>query len=401
VTMAGFPPPPAQRWQPADWQLGPTNRWSFSHLREVVRTARVAARPGPPSSFDIDHPLELTLPITLPGGRSSPLHDILEHTYTDGLLVLHRGRPVIEHYPALLTSTDTHALLSVSKSVIGCLVGILIDQGVIAENANVTAYIPEFVGGGYDGATVRQLLDMRSGIKYSEHYEEPDAEIAMMGQVVDWSPRVHPALPTSLYDYLTLLVAAGGHGGPFNYRSSETDALGWVCERATGRPMPHLLSELIWQPLGAEQDADVAVDRAGTVIHDGGIAATLRDLGRFGQMLHDGGRVGDVQVVPESWIQDTYRGGADSRAAFAATGTDTRMPGGMYRNQFWLPYPPERSVLMCMGIYGQLVYVDPARAYVAVKLSSWPMAQQPELLGDTIVAIDAIGDHLAARPEQS
>jgi CubicO group peptidase (beta-lactamase class C family) len=127
----------------------------------------------------------------------------------------------------------------------------------------------------------------------------------------------------------------------------------------------------------------------------------LRDLGRFGQMLHDGARVGDVQVVPESWIQDTYRGGADSRAAFAATGTDTRMPGGMYRNQFWLPYPPERSVLMCMGIYGQLVYVDPARAYVAVKLSSWPMAQQPELLGDTIVAIDAIGDHLAARPEQS
>ena len=394
--MTGFPPPPADRWAPESWQFGPTNRWSFSHLRLIVRTARVAGPSGPPRPFEKGEAVDLTLPITFPDGRTSTLHDILDQTYTDGLLVLHRGRSVIEEYPAQLAPTDTHALLSVSKSLIGCLVGILLAQGIIDETSNITSYIPEFVGRGYDGATVRHLLDMRSGIKYSEHYEEPDAEITMVGQVVDWAPRVYPDLPTSLYDYLTLLVAAGAHGGPFNYRSCETDVLGWICERAAGRPMPLLLSELIWQPLGAEQDADAAVDRAGTVIHDGGIAATLRDLARFGQMLLDGGRVGDVQVVPESWIQDTYRGGTDSRAAFASTSTDARMPGGMYRNQFWLPYPPQRSVLMCMGIYGQMVYIDPSRNYVAVKLSSWPTAQNPELLGETLTAMDALGDHLAA-----
>jgi CubicO group peptidase (beta-lactamase class C family) len=366
-------------------------------LREVVRTARIAAPTGSPRPLATGAPIELTVPITLPGGRVSPLWEVLGQGFTDGLLVLHRGRVVLEHYPAGLTATDTHALLSVSKSLIGTVAGILLGQGVIDETSVITTYIPEFAGRGYDGATVRHLLDMRSGIKYSEHYEEPDAEITVMGQVVDWTPRIFPDLPTSIYDYLTLLVAVGAHGGPFNYRSCETDALGWVCERATGRPMNELISTLIWQPMGAEQDADAAVDRAGTVIHDGGIAATLRDLGRFGQMLLDGGRVGEQQVVPSSFIEDTYRGGTDSRAAFASTATDTRMPGGMYRNQFWLPYPAERSVLMCMGIYGQMIYVDPARDYVAVKLSSWPAAQHPDLLGDALVTVDQLGDHLAAR----
>lgn len=392
-----FPTPVALRWAPDSWQLGPSNRWSFSHLREVVRTARIAAPAGPARPLVSGDPVELSLPITRADGRVSPLQDVLDEGFTDGLLVLHRGQVVLEHYPAGLTPTDTHALLSVSKSLVGTVAGILIGQGVIDETSVITTYIPEFAGRGYDGATVRHLLDMRSGIKYSEHYEEPDAEITVMGQVVDWTPRIFPDLPTSIYDYLTLLVPAGAHGGPFNYRSCETDALGWVCERASGQPMNQLISELIWQPMGAEQDADAAVDRAGTVIHDGGIAATLRDLGRFGQLLLDGGRVGDRQVVPEAFLADTYRGGTDSRAAFASTATDTRMPGGMYRNQFWLPYPAERSVLMCMGIYGQIIYVDPSRDYVAVKLSSWPVAQRPDLLGDTLLAVDQLGDHLAAR----
>lgn len=393
--MQGFPPPLAERWTPEGWQLGPTNRWTFSHLREVVRTARVPAAPGSARTFETGEPLDSAMTVTLPDGTVGTLDALLDLTFTDGLLVLHRGRIVMERYPAELTSADTHALLSVSKSLIGCVVGILMDQGVIEEQANITTYIPEFIGQGYDGATVRQLLDMRSGIKYSEHYEDPAAEITMVGQVVDWSPRLLVDLPTSLYDYLTLLIAAGAHGGPFHYRSCETDVLGWICERASGRRMPRLLSELIWQPIGAEQDADAAVDRAGTMIHDGGLAATLRDLGRLGQMLLNRGRVGDRQVVPESFIEDTYRGGSDSRAAFGSTSTDTRMPGGMYRNQFWLPYPADRQVLLCMGIYGQMIYIDPARDFVAVKLSSWPTAQQPELLGATLAAVDAIGAELA------
>ena len=101
-----------------------------------------------------------------------------------------------------------------------------------------------------------------------------------------------------MYEYLATLQANRPHGTAFEYRSCETDILGWVCERASGVRMPELLSTLIWSRIGAEQDMDAAVDPAGAVFHDGGLAATLRDLGRFGQMLLDGGAVGGEQVVP-------------------------------------------------------------------------------------------------------
>lgn len=201
--MTGFPPPPGERWAPGTWQLGPTNRWSFSHLRQVVRTARIPASTNPAPLPAGNAPLDLTVPVNLSDGNIHTLHHALERTYTDGMLVLHRGHIVLEHYPARLTPTATHALLSVSKSLIGCVVGILIDQCLLEKTSNVTTYLPELVGRGYDGATIRHLLDMRSGIKYSEHYEEPDAEINMVGQVVDWTPRTKPPpahLPVRLPD---------------------------------------------------------------------------------------------------------------------------------------------------------------------------------------------------------
>jgi CubicO group peptidase (beta-lactamase class C family) len=124
-------------------------------------------------------------------------------------------------------------------------------------------------------------------------------------------------------------------------------------------------------------------------MHDGGLAVTLRDLGRFGQLLLDDGRVGDQQVVPAWWLADSYTGDHDSRAAFAASENDQRMPGGMYRNQFWVPFP-DRDLLLCLGIHGQLVYVDLARRVVAAKLSSWPYPQDAGMLDATLAAIDTI-----------
>lgn len=140
---------------------------------------------------------------------------------------------------------------------------------------------------------------------------------------------------------------------------------------------------------------DAGVDAAGAVLHDGGLAACLRDLGRFGQMLADDGRVQgdgvveDRQVVPSWWIRDTAAGGPDSREAFAASPTDTRLPGGMYRNQFWVPYPDE-DVLLCLGIHGQMIYVDRARGVVAVKLSSWPYPQDAAMFLDTLTLMRSV-----------
>jgi CubicO group peptidase (beta-lactamase class C family) len=157
--------------------------------------------------------------------------------------------------------------------------------------------------------------------------------------------------------------------------------------------MPELLSSLIWSRIGAEQDMDAAVDPAGAVFHDGGLAATLRDLGRFGQLLLDGGRndTGE-QVIPQWWIADSLAGGADTREKFDASGNASWLPGGGYRNQFWLP--GGREVLLCLGIHGQMIWVEPARALVVVKLSSWPLPQDVGKLLDTVAAIDMIGFQL-------
>jgi CubicO group peptidase (beta-lactamase class C family) len=277
--------------------------------------------------------------------------------------------------------------MSVSKSLTSCVAAVLADRGRLDPDDPVSAYVPEVAAGGYAGATVRHLLDMRSGIRFNEDYLDPTSDVKVFDQVTGWAPNTGQ-VPTSTYDYLAALPAAREHGGRFEYRSCETDMLGWVCERAGGVRMPDLLSEVLWAPLGTEQDLDASVDRAGAVLHDGGFACTLRDLARFGRMVADHGRVGDRQVVPARWLDDAATGGPDSREAFAASG-DTRMPGGMYRSQFWVPYP-DRDVLMCLGIHGQMVYVDRSRRLVAVKLSSAPLPVDPDIYDDTIALIDQL-----------
>jgi CubicO group peptidase (beta-lactamase class C family) len=393
--MQGFPPPPDARVTLANWQLPPVNRWSFQHVREVVPTARVSRGDGPPAPFGtprLDGPGRDLAAVAVPrlDGTVTTVGEAMASSFTDGWLVLREGRLLAEDYPTGMPADRPHLLMSVTKSLVGCVAGILIDRGTLDPDATTTTYIPELAESGYDGATVRHLLDMRSGITFSEDYLDPKAEVRLLEQVVGWAPRSDPALPYAMYDFLALLPRGSKHGGPFAYRSCETDMLGWVCERASGSRMPDLMSTLLWSRLGVEQDADFAVDGAGAPFHDGGLSTTLRDLARFGQMLLEEGAAADgQQVVPASWIRDSYAGGPDSREAFAATVRETLMPGGMYRNQFWFPYP-DRDLLLCLGIHGQMVYVNPAARVVGVKLSSWETPQNAALLSTTIAAFDAI-----------
>jgi CubicO group peptidase (beta-lactamase class C family) len=160
-----------------------------------------------------------------------------------------------------------------------------------------------------------------------------------------------------------------------------------VCERAAGERMPELLSRILWSRF-AEDDMDAGVDRAGSVFHDGGLAASLRDAARFGELIRRGGVNNGDQIVPRAWIEDTLAGAPDSRDAFAASPTEKDLPGGMYRNQFWVPYA-DRRVLMCLGIHGQLIHIDFDRATVIAKLSSWPTPLDPALDANTLALADA------------
>jgi CubicO group peptidase (beta-lactamase class C family) len=379
----------------ANWRTAQFLRWSFQHSREFLPTARVARVGAVAELPQAPHPVT-DVCLADSNGAAMTVGSVIASTYTDGFLVLHNGRVIMEEYLGGMTPDTVHALMSVTKSLTGCVAAVLADQGILDLAAPLTAYVPELTASGYAGATVRHVLDMRSGVIFSEDYLDPLSEIRRLEQCIGWSPLTDASLPASIYDFVLTLRQGSPHGGPFAYRSCETDVLGWICERAAGARMPELMSDLLWSRLGAEHDADMSLDRAGVPVHDGGMSTSTRDLARFGQMLADGGRsVTGQQVLPAWWLRDTLTGDPGSRDAFAASPTDTRMPGGMYRNMFWVPYPGP-AVLLCLGIHGQMVYINTAANVVGVKLSSWPVPQDPAMLSPTLRAFDAVAGYLGS-----
>ena len=393
-STASRPPFPVtlDNWQTAE-QVG----WTFCHIAEIFPTAMISrgSQRAVPLSRHITPFADLSCRDA--DEESTTVGAIMKATETDGWMVVHDGKLVAEQYAGAMEADTLHLLMSVSKSVVGILVGALAGQGVLNVDEQVTTYVSELEHSGYRGATVRQLLDMRSGIAFSEDYLNPDAEVRVLEQAVGWAPRRSPDVPKTLRGFLLTLRQDSPHGGPFNYRSCETDVLGWVCEAAAGQRFHKLASELIWSRLGADFDANIGVDSEGTGMFDGSISAALCDLARFGIMIaQDGTSLSNHQVVPAAWIADTFAGGPDSREAFASSPSDTRMPGGMYRNQFWFPWP-DREVLLCLGIHGQMIFVDRTTGLVAVKVSSWPTPQDPWRLFSTLAAFDAINAELAPR----
>jgi CubicO group peptidase (beta-lactamase class C family) len=391
-STASRPPFPVtlDNWQTAD-QVG----WTFCHIAEIFPTASISR--GSQAAANL--PPRIT-PLTDIGcrdadGESTTVGAIMKATETDGWMVVHEGQLLAEQYAGALEPATLHLLMSVSKSIVGVLVGVLVGGGEINVDEQVTAYVPALEQSGYRGATVRHLLDMRSGIEFSEDYLDPDSGVRQLEQAVGWAPRRSPDVPPTLRGFLRTLRQAREHGGPYEYRSCETDVLGWVCEAAAGQRFPELAGELIWSRLGADFDANIGIDADGTGLFDGGISAALCDLARFGVMIaQEGTSMTDQQVVPGAWIEDSFVGGPDSREAFASSPDDTRMRGGMYRNQFWFPWP-DRLVLLCLGIHGQMIYVDRATGVVGVKLSSWPTPQDSWKLFSTLAAFDAISAEVA------
>jgi CubicO group peptidase (beta-lactamase class C family) len=392
--MTGFPPAPESQVTLANWQDPPFNRWAFKHLRElipshVIPAAPPGAAPLPASALPLGNP-----PLTRLDGSAATLDAVLAETFTDAFLVMHDGQVVAERYYDGMTAGTRHLLMSVSKSILGCVAGVLADRGLLDPGAPVTAYVPEAARSGYAGATIRDLLDMRTGVAFRETYTAPDAEVRVMERSMGWRP-MQPADPQGAYPYLLTLGSAGPHGGDFSYRSADSDMLGWACERASGIRTADLVSALVWQPIGAEADAEITCDPLGSAIPDGGISATARDLARFGQMLVDDGVARGQVVIPEAWLADVRSPEPGVRDAFARTDNEPVLPGGWYRSQFWVIPGPGGPVLVCLGIHGQLIYADRASRTVVVKMSTWPDAQNTAYLLDTLGACAAVADWMS------
>ncbi len=393
--MTGFPPSPELQVNVSNWQQPQNVRWAFRHMREIMPTQLISAGTGGPSPLPTTE-TELGNPVVVRvDGSSSTVEEIFAGTFTDAVMVLHEGEVVDERYFEGMTETTRHLVMSVSKSIVGCVAGVLVAQGRLDPQASVADYVPEVAGSGYRGTSVRDVLDMRTGVAFRETYTAVDSEVRIMERSVGWAPALAND-PRGAYAYLATIRSEGPHGDAFTYRSADTDMLGWVCERAAGERMADLISTLVWQPMGAEFDAEITCDPVGTAIHDGGISATLRDLARLAQMILGDGIVGGRQAIPAAWLADAFDPAPGVREAFAHTENEAMLPGGWYRNQFWFFRNDAGPILLCLGIHGQLIYVDRASHSVIVKLSSWPDAQNPEHLANTLRACGAIAAKLAA-----
>src|ERR1035438_4349140 len=313
--MRRMPPEPGPEVQGVpvtvrNWQDPPVNRWAYWHVAEILPVYRVSHGHGPARGLPAAprRPGDvLDTDVVRVDGSADTVGGVLADTFTDAYAVLQDGELVTEWYDGQGAPDRPHALMSVSKSLVGCVAAVLIDRGRLAADAQITDYVPELSGSGYAGATVRHVLDMTSGVRFTEEYANPHADIRRLDEWIGWRPDDSGDEPRGLYRFLATLPAEVPHGARFLYRSAESDVLGWVCERAAGQAMAWLLSELIWAPMGAGHDADLLHDGLGTAVHDGGLCATARDVARFGQLLLDGGVVPDEaggtrRAVPAAWL---------------------------------------------------------------------------------------------------
>jgi len=373
------------------WDLAPYHRWTFQHMREMTPTAQVWRGPGPAMALP-SAPQAIEAIAYDFDSRPRTIGGFIDQSWTDGFLVLHRGAVLCERYLNGMIPRRTHLSMSVAKSIVGMVTGILVGQSRIDTRAPVTHYLPELVDTAYRGATVQHLLDMTTGVTFDESYDTPGSHMQKLGVACGWGSKPAPGWPRTLWELvLTLTEQERRHGTHFRYRSIETDVLGFVLERATSTSLSNLVSRELWAPMGAEEDASFTVDLAGMALADGGFCATLRDYGRFAQLLLDGGRAGQRQIVPEAWIEETRTGrGGIFEGVYLGS-----LPRGAYHNKFWI-VDPDRGTYAARGIYGQFIYLDPEIGYAAVKLSTWPTPLSLEGSRETFAAFTAIGRALGA-----
>ena len=362
--MMGFPPPPERRVTLDNWQVHPFNRWSFLHTREVLATASIDPGPGPALVLPSDSCGVTDVEVDLQGSGRTTIGRFLDHSWTDGFLVLHAGTIVCEAYRNGMTAETRHLAMSVSKSITSLLIGILVGRGLIDLDGLVTLYVPELAATAYDGAPVQHLLDMEVACDWLEDYLSEGSDFWRLDVACGWAPPRKGAAGT-LLDLMRQFGRAGAHGERVQYLSPNADLLGLIAERVTGTRLPELLSGELWRPCGMELAGDLAVDRAGTAVADGGYCVALRDLARVGALVLQGGRVKQRQVVPGWWLEECRR--AHPRP-FHPTSFGADLPGASYHNQWWLI----DGRTFALGIHGQMIAVDDDAEMVVVFLSSSP-----------------------------
>ena len=397
--MQGFPPPDDKIVDISNWLAPPFNRWGFQHVNRVLHTTTVDRGDVPVwildrRSLDLD-----AVTYKDKKGETHTFREVLAASYTDALVILHRGDIVFEKYFNGQTPNTRHIMFSATKSLAGTVTAILAHDGLLNPEKLVAHYIPELKSSAFGDASVRTIMDMTTGIKYSEKYGDMNSEVVAHMVATNYRPvPVGYTREKALYPFLASLKKKGKHDHSFHYVSANTEVLGWLINRATGKAVSEVFSERIWSILGVEKDGYVINGRDGTESWGGGFNGTARDMARFGQMILQGGMAKGQQVVPSIVVEGFRNGGDKSAFAHSSEGQPGAvMEGWSYRDQWWVTHNKNRA-FTALGIYGQWIYVDPAAEMVIVKQSSYPSARGEIIDDDVTLALQAMGTYLRSLP---
>jgi len=331
---------------------------NFKRVKDIFRYSTV-----PKSTRPYTHPTAkqgIQLPETFQRLDSTlNTQAYLDHTRTDALLIVQNDSLRYEYYSNGFTAADHHISWSMSKSVISALFGIAISEGHIRSiEESVTDYLPEFAGTGYDGVRIKDVLQMSSGVGFNEDYGDFNSDINVMGRYF--------ALGMPMAKFAKRLKRERSPGTYNHYVSIDTQVLGMILVKATGRTITDYMAEKLWQPIGAEAEAYWIVDKTGMEFALGGLNVTARDYVKLGQLYLDSGRWQGKQVVPEAWVLASVT--PDAPHLMPGDRTNAGRKDG-YGYQWWIPSGAEDE-FNAQGIYTQFIYVDPDKDMVIVKLSS-------------------------------
>jgi CubicO group peptidase (beta-lactamase class C family) len=214
-------------------------------------------------------------------------------------------------------------------------------------------------------------------IDFGEDYLATSGKFIDYRTATGWHPCAVDAIDQNLHDFLcTLGPGKGTHGDRFEYKSPNSDLLGWILERASGEGLASLFSRYLWQPMGAEANAYITVDRKGNPRAAGGLCVRPRDLLRFAELVRNRGQANGQQVIPATWIEDCSDGG--SLETWRAGTSAKEFTAGSYRNK-WYQTGDEHRSMLAIGIHSQWIYINPVTEVTIIKLSSQGEPLRPDL----------------------
>jgi CubicO group peptidase (beta-lactamase class C family) len=297
-------------------------------------------------------------------GEERETEAFLARTETTGLVVLRGDTLVHEQYRSGWSEASRATSWSVAKSVVSALVGIALGEGRIESlDDPVTRYVPELVGSGYDGVPLRHLLTMSSGVDFDEGYDSTFSDI-------NWIFVRSMALGRPMLDYYSGLERGRDPGVYNEYASSDTGVLALVLARATGVSPAEYLETRLWQPAGMESDAFWNTDRSGAEIGFCCLNAVLRDWARFGLLYLENGMRDGSRILPEDWVARSVE--PEAPHLQPGPNPDSHWTFG-YGYKWWIPEDREDGEFTAIGIYGQYIYVNPARGVIVVKSGTDPL----------------------------